>query len=62
MQEAVNESIPAAAPSLMPSPEPIVHQPWWQSPLVDYFIAGAIFVLIVMVIIELIYYWRRKKE
>jgi DNA-binding transcriptional ArsR family regulator len=61
MQETVNQSAPIATQNFV-APEPLVHAPWWQSPLIDYFIAGAIFVLLVMVIIEAIYYWRRKQD
>jgi DNA-binding transcriptional ArsR family regulator len=39
-----------------------VSVPWWQSPVIDYFIAGAVFVLLVMIITEAILYWRRKRR
>lgn len=40
--------------------EPVL--PWWQSPFVDYFILGAVFVLVVLVVSELVSYWRWKKK
>lgn len=35
--------------------------PWWQSPIIDWFLAGAIFVLVVLFISETIGYWRWKR-
>jgi DNA-binding transcriptional ArsR family regulator len=46
-----------------PAPEPVAQAlPWWQSPLVDYFIAGALFVLLLIILIEAINYWRLRRR
>jgi predicted ArsR family transcriptional regulator len=35
--------------------------PWWQSPAIDYFIAGAVFVLVVFFVFEVVQYLRNKR-
>jgi len=40
----------------------VVPQHWWQSQLVDYFIYGALFVLVVIVIVEAINFLREKRR
>lgn len=53
-QEAANQAAFAAqaAPST----------PWWQSPMIDYFLIGAAFVIVILIITEAIFYWRAKKK
>ena len=55
-----------AAPQMMmaqiaPMPE-AVPLSWWQTPVIDYFIAGALFVLVIMIVVEGIAYVRRKRR
>ncbi len=36
--------------------------PWWQSPMIDYFLMGACFVILILIISETVSYWRSKKK
>ncbi len=54
-QESFNQ---AAYASVNSTP----HLPWWQSPMIDYFLLGAVFVLVILVITEAIFYWRAKDK
>jgi DNA-binding transcriptional ArsR family regulator len=53
-QEAANQAAFAAQAA------PVT--PWWQSPMIDYFLLGAVFVIVVLLITETIFYWRSKKK
>jgi hypothetical protein len=64
LNETVNASAYAAAGSPTgPSTAPYIapHIPWWQSPMIDYFLLGAFFVIVVFVIAETIAYLRSKR-
>jgi DNA-binding transcriptional ArsR family regulator len=56
--QAVPESMMMAAPAPALPVEP---GHWWQTNLVDYFIAGALFVLLVIIIVEAVNYLREKR-
>ena len=60
VDEVTQDSANAAfVPSIDPSAQQSV--PWWQSHAIDYFIAGALFVLCIFVIAETIAYLRAKR-
>ena len=54
VQEAVQETVQDAA--LAP------HVPWWQSPMVDWFLIGAASVLAILLISEAVSWWRWKRK
>jgi DNA-binding transcriptional ArsR family regulator len=60
---AAPENVTTFAPQA-PSPETLVqpHTAWWMSPAIDWFLAGAVFVLLVLVAYEAISYWRGKRR
>jgi DNA-binding transcriptional ArsR family regulator len=55
----VEESVQDSA-LMMTAPAEELFLPWWQSPSLDYFIAGAIFVLMVLLVIELVQHIRHR--
>jgi DNA-binding transcriptional ArsR family regulator len=70
MAKAVQEAAPEAASGAADAafrtmaadaPAPTVAPHWWQSPLADYFVAGAVFVLILIIIVEAINYLRSRR-
>ena len=56
----VDQALPAVDPTTILQAAP--HVPWWQSPMVDWFLIGAAFVLVVLVVWELISYLREKRR
>lgn len=58
MDEAPSMAMKAAEPVM----QEVVVQPWWQSPMVDWFIVGALFVLAVLILGELINHWRERRR
>ncbi len=56
----VEQLLPVADPTPLLQAAP--HVPWWQSPMVDWFLVGAAFVLLVLVVWELIAYLREKRR
>lgn len=56
----VEDAAPEAT-RMMAEQEVVTSLPWWQSPAIDYFILGAVFVLIVIIVVELVNYWRERK-
>lgn len=61
MQKGVEETADVSARSMLMVADAAPEIPWWQSPNIDYFIAGAVFVLVLIIVIELINYLRNKK-
>lgn len=57
---AENVTEPMVFAASLPAPEPSV--PWWQSPMIDWFLFGAAFVLAIIVISEAVSWWRWKKK
>jgi DNA-binding transcriptional ArsR family regulator len=63
---ALDTAAPQAMAGLAPQAAQVAAEaptlPWWQSPVVDYMIAGAVFVLLVILVIEAINYWREQRS
>lgn len=63
--DAANQAALDAANQQVFVPPPVpapYHLPWWQSPMIDYFLLGACFVIVILVISETVSYWRNKKK
>lgn len=63
---ASNITPPNPLPPLEPlapfDPSPLAQQPhWWQAPMIEWFLAGAAFVLAIIILNELFSYWREKR-
>jgi len=54
-----DETMKAASEGVLMLAAEAAPVPWWQGPMVDWFIGGAVFVLAVLVIGELVAHWRR---
>lgn len=63
MRTADTADTMAAGLAMEAPPEPTCFNcdVWWQSPMIDYFLLGAVFVLAVLIISEAVSYWRYKR-